>query len=345
MYSDAVYEQLDQAVEQILTGHAIAPEDFDPLVEELLPIARDLQLTARPEFRSSLLAELERPIAAKRVPVRRTSPDAPLFRMPHELYPVHSTNFVVSAILHAAIVALIFTSGFWMVRHAAEVKVQKIELLTDLSPYVLPAAPTRTSGGGGGGDRDKIAASKGEAPRFALEQITPPAIVVRNNAPKLAVEPTVVGPPNLTKLGNLGDPLSGILTSSNGAGASAGIGSGSGGGIGSGLGAGVGPGYGGGLGGGIYRVGNGISAPHAIYDPEPLYSEEARKSKMEGVVALWLIVGADGRPHDVRVQRSLGMGLDEKAIEAVRTWKFQPAMKDGRPVAVQVTVEVNFRMF
>ena len=62
-------------------------------------------------------------------------------------------------------------------------------------------------------------------------------------------------------------------------------------------------------------------------------------------MVLWVVVGPDGRPHDMRVQRSLGMGLDEKAMEAVRQWKFEPARKDGQPVAVQINVEVNFRLY
>jgi len=82
-----------------------------------------------------------------------------------------------------------------------------------------------------------------------------------------------------------------------------------------------------------------------LYAPDPEYSEEARKSKYQGVVVLWLIVGPDGRPRDMKVLRALGMGLDQKAIEAVRQWKFEPAMKDGKPVAVQINVEVNFRLY
>jgi protein TonB len=98
-------------------------------------------------------------------------------------------------------------------------------------------------------------------------------------------------------------------------------------------------------GGGLFRVGGGVSAPRPIYDPDPEYSEEARHAKYQGTVLLSVIVGPDGRPHDIRVQRSLGMGLDEKAIEAVRQWKFEPSMKDGHPVAVQVNVEVSFRLY
>ena len=112
-----------------------------------------------------------------------------------------------------------------------------------------------------------------------------------------------------------------------------------------GSGPGVGPGYGGGIGGGAYRVGGGVSAPRVLFSPDPEYSEEARKAKYQGTVVLWVVVGPDGRPRDIRVQRTLGLGLDEKAIEAVRQWKFDPARKNGQPVAVQINVEVNFRLY
>ena len=88
-----------------------------------------------------------------------------------------------------------------------------------------------------------------------------------------------------------------------------------------------------------------MSAPRATFAPDPEYSDEARKAKYQGTVVLWLIVDPAGHPRDFRVQRSLGMGLDEKAIAAVRTWQFAPAMKDGHPVAVQINVEVNFRLY
>ena len=115
--------------------------------------------------------------------------------------------------------------------------------------------------------------------------------------------------------------------------------------MGSGRGPGVGPGTGGGIGGGPYHVGGGVSAPRTLYAPDPEYSEEARRAKVQGSVLLALIVGPDGNPHDLHHMRSLGMGLDEKALEAVRTWRFEPARKDGVPVAVQISVEVNFRLY
>ncbi len=94
----------------------------------------------------------------------------------------------------------------------------------------------------------------------------------------------------------------------------------------------------------VYRVGNGVTAPRAVYTPDPEYSEEARQAKCGGEVVLWLIVGADGNAHDVKVVRPFGLGLDEKAVEAVKQWRFEPATKDGQPVAVQVNVETRFRL-
>jgi len=85
--------------------------------------------------------------------------------------------------------------------------------------------------------------------------------------------------------------------------------------------------------------------PQVIYNPEPSFSDEARKAKVQGMVLLLLIVGKDGRPYDVRVGQSLGMGLDEKAIEAVGRWRFRPATLNGQPVATQIAVEVDFHLY
>src|SRR5881394_1487754 len=118
-----------------------------------------------------------------------------------------------------------------------------------------------------------------------------------------------------------------------------------GGGGGVGAGPGVGEGHGGGIGGGVFHVGGGVSAPKAVFSPDPEYSEEARKAKYQGVCVLSLIVGPDGKPRDIKLSRSLGLGLDEKAIQAVNQWKFEPALKDGKPVAVAINVEVQFRLY
>jgi TonB family protein len=92
-----------------------------------------------------------------------------------------------------------------------------------------------------------------------------------------------------------------------------------------------------------YSVGGGVSAPVLISKVEPQYTEEARQAKLNGTVFLYVEVGPDGMAHNIKVQRPLGMGLDEKAIEAVQQWRFRPGMKDGKPVTVAATIEVNFR--
>ncbi len=88
-----------------------------------------------------------------------------------------------------------------------------------------------------------------------------------------------------------------------------------------------------------------VSGPWANYAPDPEYSKEARIAKLNGTVVLWLVVGSDGKPKDIRVVRPLGLGLDEKAVEAVSTWRFRPGQKDGQPVATMVNVEVTFHLF
>jgi TonB family protein len=93
----------------------------------------------------------------------------------------------------------------------------------------------------------------------------------------------------------------------------------------------------------IYHVGDGVSAPKIIFAPDPQFSDEALRAKYQGVCVVWLIVDAQGKPQDVKVVRRLGMGLDEKAIEAVKQYRFKPATLNGKPVAVRVHIEVNFR--
>jgi protein TonB len=258
-----------------------------------------------------------------------------------------------STVVHIIGVLLII-GGTLLGRRVVQGITKPPEVVTLIAPDDIPPLPpskTQAGGGGGGGDRDKFQASKGRLPKLAMEQITPPMVVVRNPNPKLAVEPTIVIPPEvhlaMNNMPNLGDPMSRLPSGppSNGTGSGSGIGSGNGGGVGSGEGPGFGPGHGGGTGGGAFKVGGGVSAPKAIYAPDPEYSEEARKAKYQGTCVLWLVVGPDGRARDIRVARTLGLGLDEKAMEAVKTWKFEPAMKDGKPVAVQINVEVTFRLY
>jgi protein TonB len=265
------------------------------------------------------------------------------------------SNWKAGALGATGVEALIFATlvaGTIIGRHVVKVIETPKATVALVDPSDLPAlkpSKTQVGGGGGGGDRDVLQASKGKLPKFSMEQITPPVVVIRNDHPKLAVEPTVVIPPQVhlaaNNMPNFGDPMAHAVLPSNGTGSGGGIGSGSGGGVGSGKGPGFGPGEGGGTGGGLFHVGGGVSPPRQIYAPEPEFSEEARKAKYQGVCTLGLIVGTDGRPSNIRVLSSLGMGLDEKAIEAVKNWKFEPAMKDGHPVRVEIAVEVDFHLY
>jgi len=256
-----------------------------------------------------------------------------------------------STVIHVLALALIIAATY-LGKKMVDVVKPKAEVVL-IAPDDIPALPPGKSvsgGGGGGGDRDKLQASAGRLPRQSMQQLTPPAAVIRNPDPKLAVEPTIVIPPDIKlaqpNLADLGNPLSNLPSvPSNGTGSGGGIGSGSGGGVGSGEGPGYGPGHGGGTGGGAFRVGNGVSAPKVIYQPDPEFSEEARKAKFQGTCVVWFVVGPDGRTRDIQVHRTLGLGLDEKAIEAVKNWRFEPGMKDGKPVAVQVSAEVTFHLY
>lgn len=221
----------------------------------------------------------------------------------------------------------------------------------DLSAYMpTPEAPKPAGGGGGGGNNNPLPVNKGKLPRADLKQFTPPTQEILNPDPKLVMEPTVIAPPDMAlpnvNMANYGDPLSGIIGGppSNGPGSGGGMGSGRGTGVGSGRGGGVGDGEGGGFGGGVFRVGGGVTSPVPVYKIEPEYSEEARKAKYQGTVVLSVIIDSTGKPTNLKVLRPLGLGLDEKAIEAVQKWRFRPGTKEGKPVAVYATIEVNFRL-
>lgn len=258
--------------------------------------------------------------------------------------PADPRSLVLSFVSHAALVALI-VSGIWM---GQRTMLRPNSRPSELTYVALPTGETVPHGGGGGGDQNPARASRGTPPKFRDQQLAPPVIVVRNPTARLQVDPTVLGPPDLKlpQSNQLGELLSPNLTMpSNGTGSEGGIGSNRGTGVGTGIGAGVGTGSGGGCCSGIYIPGHGISPPRALYDPEPDYSEEARKVKLQGSVVLSLVVDATGHPRNVKIARSLGMGLDEKAIEAVEKWRFVPGTKDGYPVATRVEVEVNFHLY
>ena len=94
----------------------------------------------------------------------------------------------------------------------------------------------------------------------------------------------------------------------------------------------------------LYRVGQGVTPPRVLSKREPQYNEAARTQRVMGTVVLYVEVDQSGNPANIQTIEPLGFGLDEMAIEAVRTWRFSPGMKEGRPVRVAATIEVNFRL-
>jgi len=266
------------------------------------------------------------------------------------LYGRQKKSFMMSTGFQITVVVLLFT--IFSTKAVQDRMKAAVTLFTpiDTAPPEMKMAPKKDSmqGGGGGGDRSPLPASKGRLPKAALRQFTPPVAVYNNLNPKLPMEPTIIAPPDVTLPNNnlpyYGDPLSKFTTPSNGTGSGGGIGSGKGGGVGSGDVGGYGPGSGGGVGGGVFRVGGGVTAPVVLFKPEPEYSEDARKAKYQGTVLLYIQVDTGGKAINVKVLKSLGLGLDEKAMEAVKKWRFKPGTKDGKPVVVEASVEVNFRL-
>jgi TonB family protein len=194
--------------------------------------------------------------------------------------------------------------------------------------------------------------SKGIPPRGADKQLTPPVVEIRNFAPDLIVEPTVVAPqlaylPQFS-LTTIGDPNGVVGPPSAGPGSGGGIGTGTGRGVGPGVGPGVGEGrsggFGGGTGGGIFSVGGGVTEPRILFQPQPEYSEDGRKARAQGSVEMLVVVKADGTVDVQEVTKRLGYGLDQKAIDAVKLWRFAPGRKDGSPVPVYVSIVVNFSL-
>ena len=247
---------------------------------------------------------------------------------------------MVSILIHVGVVVLLLAV---FQTPMIQKKIKDLGPITYLPPYQpkLPPAAVKSGGGGGGGQHMPTPVTKGAAPKPALKSFIPPALAVPK--PLLPVVPTINAPAPQIQAPDYGDPLAKMAPLSGGPG-SQGLGAGHGGGLGPGDGNGYGPGSGGGTGGGVYRVGGEVSAPLLISKTEPEYSEEARKAKYSGTVLLSLVVDANGLPRDIKVVRPLGLGLDEKAIEAVQKWRFRAGIKGGRPVATQATIEVSFRL-
>lgn len=234
-------------------------------------------------------------------------------------------------VLAFPLIALMVSNG---VRLAAPVRTVSFVPVTP-----PPVVENLKNAGGGGGQRGLAPATQGHLPKFADPQIVPPAAVPLEQ-PKIEIEPAVEVQHDVkmaSVLPNIGMPNSPLVGTS--------LGDGRGTGLGSGDGTGIGPGSGGNIGGGPKRIGGGISAPVLVYSVKPEFSDQARKIKISGNVLVNLWVDEKGNPSHVRVLRGIGMGLDEKAVDAVKQYRFKPALENGRPVLVELNVDVTFQIF
>jgi TonB family protein len=288
-----------------------------------------------------------------------------LFRAVSQIDPSPARALVASAGLHAAMLgAVLFLTTL-------TVATKPVQTVTRL---VFLATPGPGGGGGGGGLRQPLppprAALKGTD---ALRSAVPPPVVVRRPEPPVRRTPPPVRPqpvahpveppPQVAPPAPMPQVVAPVATApadahdtagtvtdpprpadSAGTGSGGGAGTGAGAGMGQGDGSGIGAGSGGGTGGGPYRPGSGITPPAVQREVKPDYTDEARRRGLSGDVVLEIIVRRDGTVGDVKVLQGLGAGLDQRATEAVRQWRFSPARRFGTPVDVVVEVAVEFKL-
>jgi TonB family protein len=252
------------------------------------------------------------------------------------LYRPQGETFVLSLIGQGVLLGLLCYFTSCVIRGGP--LVIPVNPIGKVLPLIFPG-----NNGGGGGNFDKMPASHGNPPMAARLQLLPPTVIVPKEMHKLMEPESVIVAPDvpLPQGGPIGDPLSKFSTASDGPGGPRGIGPGCCDGIGPSKGPHLGTGP-----EGIFPAGaHGVTVPVVIFNPEPTFSDEARKAQQQGVVSLLLVVGKDGRTYNIRVRQSLGMGLDEKAIEAVNRWRFKPATLNGQPVATQIEVQLDFHLY
>jgi periplasmic protein TonB len=261
-----------------------------------------------------------------------------------------------SGTIHAVLAAIVvFVAGWNFAPHAAALT--RADPPSELMRLVFLATPGPGGGGGGGGLRQPAPPPKAmregthrissPVPRTEQKPIEPPP--EPKPAPLQAERLPVLVAPIVSAPADPKDRI-GVLeqtpapAESQGPGTGGGAGTGAGSGLGSGDGSGVGPGSGGGTGGGPYRPGSGIQPPRLLKEVKADYTEQARQRGLKGEVVLEIVVRRDGSVGDVKILRGLGSGLDERAVQAVRQWKFAPAQRQGSPVDVIVEVAVEFTL-
>jgi periplasmic protein TonB len=288
-------------------------------------------------------------------------PRSPL-RIPRSALRIPNSSgvpFAVSSSLHGGVMALLFLATFNPAPRAAALKPD--DRPADPMRLVFLAAPGPGGGGGGGGLLQKAPPPKAmreghHAISSPLPQrIEPKPVVPAPKPPEPRPEPLkaeqlpAVVAPILTAPADTRSRI-GVLTAttadneSHGPGAGGGTGTGRGTGLGEGDGSGIGPGSGGGTGGGPYRPGSGIEPPRLLREVKADYTEDARRRGIGGEVVLEIVVRRDGTVGDMRVLQGLGGGLDDRALQAVRQWRFTPARRQGAAVDVVVEVAVEFKL-
>jgi protein TonB len=326
-----------------MTTEMLEMDEFDVLLNDVLRTVANPELPERVRVRVQTrvwVREIGKPRSQNRDlghpnPAVVYAPEVFLARM----QPQRDTRSTVAALLvHAAAIALVLWVGAMKLGIKAPKLSNNLIVLTTTPP---PMAPAKSAMGGGGGQRGAAPVSQGHLPKFAGTQIAPPKAPPLEQ-PKIHMPDATLEVQKDLKMANstmpnIGMPNSPLVGSSMGNGLGSGMGAGNG----SGLGAGSGGNYGGGL----KKVGGGVSQPELVFKVDPEFSEEARRAKFMGIVTVNLIVDAEGRPENVHVLRGVGMGLDEKAVAAVKQYRFKPAKEAGKPVAVEMNVEVNFQIF
>jgi protein TonB len=261
------------------------------------------------------------------------------------MYASPKRSALFSGLLHAAAIIAALTVA--SVKNPSVIWKPVALVGRDIGRYL--ASIPREEGGGGGGTRSENSASLGRLPRAARRQFTPPVVEYQNPAPQVPMEPTLVMASEIVlpsiDLSRFGNPNGVSGPPSGGRGSGGGIGDGIGGGVGDSHGPGYGPGPGGGgvTGGGSGFVGE-VTQPVLLWKIEPEYTDEARRAKIQGTVVLHIEVDTRGQAQNITVRQSLGLGLDERAIEAVRRWRFRPGYRNGKPWVTAAMVQVNFRL-
>jgi periplasmic protein TonB len=293
-------------------------------------------------FHKSLLRDLKELVHPPKLPPLEVTSQPVAVKDIWGLYGRQKKSFLLSAVFQIAAVVLLFTL---LSSKAVQKQIQQVVplILPDDAPFPKPAIH---AGGGGGGDRSPLPASKGRLPKPAPRQFVPPAAVINNPQPKLIMEASILAPPDAimpnVNLPNYGDPLGKLGPASNGTGSGGGIGSGKGGGVGSGSGGGAGPGDGGGI---AYVPGKGgVTKPTVIHQEDPEFSDEARKAHFQGEVIVAIEVDPSGRVIHPHIVKSVGLGLDEKAVEAALKWTFHPGTLNGKPVTTRAIISMTFHL-